>query len=192
MRDEHVRACISIFIYVNESFTLPWGFASHLQICLQQEVPLLCSLSWTGHVRCCWFTSRPTEATLRYHLESAAGAVSSICSLPLSLIQAVDHSGKSMRFGKVMRSICSGRDGHRRKERGTEGGRSNSMSLSPFSLSSHHSFPPAPTARTHLYTSTLSPPVNTALIIFMYVTLNVSAWLYLWSHGKCFHGEILY
>lgn len=62
------------------------------------------------------------------------------------------------------------------REKWKGGGRSDSILSPHFHLHPH----------TYLYTSILSLPVNTALIIFMYAALNVSAWLYRGSHEQCY------
>lgn len=84
-----------------------------------------------------------------------------------------------MSFREVRRSACTGRDARKETERRGER-EIKRIVLSPFSLSSHHYLSPVthsqpPPQPTHLCTSALSLPVNTALIFSMHVTLNVSA-----------------
>lgn len=103
--------------------------------------------------------------------------------LPLSLIHAVGHKGKNTSFGAVLRSACTERDGMKesQKEKWKNRGKSNSIILSPFSLSPITTFHLHPSPPTHRLMC-LSPfsSCQYCLDIFMYVTWNVSAWLYLY------------
>ena len=139
LRDEHIRTCTNDFIYINDSFILSRAFASHLPICLQHYT--LSPVSGQAYKR--------HLIDITSHWGSSAvpsGIGDEGClehlQLPLSFIQALDHSRKNTSFGEVMTSVHIGGDGRRETQK-EGGGRSNSIILSPFYL--HHSFLPAPT-----------------------------------------------
>lgn len=103
-----------------------WEFASHLHICLQQEVTMLCFLSWGRHVRCSSFTEPCAEAALQCPSESGVGVVLSTCRYlcPLSKLWT---SGEEPELWRSHEKCM-----HR--ERWKEGGRSNGIILSFFYL----------------------------------------------------------
>lgn len=109
MRNEHIRACIIAFTYMEDSLTLSWGFAGHCHICLQQEITVLCTLSWSRHVRDSWFLNPPWRQ-LCSALQSLGWELSQALAVALSWIQAVNRKGKDMNSGEVKRSVWIWRD----------------------------------------------------------------------------------